>query len=61
MSDSDNPPNAASNITQVCTKCGRKFPATVEYFTKLKGGNYGLNGEFVGQNVRVRVRTVTLI
>lgn len=36
MSDSDNPLNATSNITKVCTVCGRKFPATVEYFTKLK-------------------------
>ena len=44
-SDSDNPLNAASNITQVCTKCGRKFPATVEYFQKLKVRTPRISGE----------------
>lgn len=32
-----------SNIPlKQCTKCGEKYPATVEYFHKSKGGKYGL-------------------
>ena len=45
-SGSDNPPNATSNITKVCTVCGGEYPTAEEYFTKFKGGQYGL-----GQNV----------
>jgi len=29
--------------TKVCTKCGRKFPATTEYFYSNKKAKYGLH------------------
>ena len=40
--DDDYLVNTDPNITQVCTICGREFPATVEYFHKNKNGKYGL-------------------
>ena len=43
--DDDYPVNTDPSITQVCTKCGKKFPATVEYFHKNKSGKYGLKSE----------------
>lgn len=41
----NNPPNTDSNITRICTTCGREFPATLEYFHKQKDGKYGLTSE----------------
>ena len=43
--DDDYAVNTNSSITQVCTICGREFPATAEYFHKSKHGKYGLRGE----------------
>ena len=41
--DDDYPVNTNPSITQVCSKCGREFPATVEYFSKAKTGKYGVS------------------
>lgn len=30
--------------TKICTVCGEEKPATLEYFSKQKGGKYGLRG-----------------
>ena len=43
--DDDYPVNTDPSITQVCTTCGKEFPATQEYFYKAKNGKYGLRGE----------------
>ena len=41
----NNPVNTDPNITQICTTCGKEFPATVEYFHKAKKGKYGVSTE----------------
>ena len=41
----NNPVNTDPSVTQVCTTCGREFPATVEYFHKHKLGKHGLREE----------------
>lgn len=41
MSDSD-------NLTRICTKCKREFPATLEYFHKHKLGKNGLRSTCKG-------------
>ena len=41
----NNPVNTDPNILQRCTKCGKRLPATTEYFSKLKTGKYGLATE----------------
>ena len=38
----NNPVNTNSSILQRCTKCGKRLPATTEYFHKNKSGKYGL-------------------
>ena len=43
--DDDYPVNTDPSITKVCTKCGREFPATLEYFHKNKCGEYGLHAQ----------------
>lgn len=38
----NNPINTDPSILQRCTKCGKRLPATTEYFYKSKTGKYGL-------------------
>ena len=38
----NNPVNTDPSILQRCTKCGKRLPATVEYFHKNKASKYGL-------------------
>ena len=30
---------------KICTKCGKELPATIEYFSKMKKGKYGLRAD----------------
>ena len=41
----NNPVNTDPSILQRCTKCGKRLPATTEYFHKLKIGKYGVSTE----------------
>ena len=41
----NNPPNTDPSILQRCTKCGKRLPATEEYFYKAKTGKYGLRAK----------------
>lgn len=41
----NNPINTDPSITKVCSVCGREFPATLEYFHRMKAGKYGLKAE----------------
>ena len=38
----NNPVNTDPSILQRCTKCGKRLPATTEYFYKSKTGKYGV-------------------
>ena len=40
--DDDYPINTDPSITKVCTTCGKRLPATEEYFHKSKTGKYGV-------------------
>ena len=43
--DDDYPVNTDPKITKVCTKCGKRLPATTEYFYKQRMGKFGLTPE----------------
>ena len=34
--------NTDESIVQTCMKCGKTYPATIEYFHRKKSGKYGL-------------------
>ena len=42
----DSPPNPSpqslSDLMKICRKCGKEFPATLEFFYKNAGGKYGV-------------------
>lgn len=39
----NNPPNTDPSITKVCPRCSRELPATLDYFYKSKGEQYGIH------------------